>query len=207
MIVIIVLLALVLVAFLLFAMIGGEHEMRRILRFQRRRLRKTGVPSVLSLLTEVRTQKVKVPLADVRDLVISLQLGTSMEATLSNALNKAAEQFSARGVLGERLERHVEARLNTMSPQAVLEGLVQDLDSPQLTEVLERIRMAEDGGVSYNQVLRVSVDAIEEDIRGEIEQEIQKAPTRLTIPMVVGVFLPALVLGMIPLVGSVIRQM
>lgn len=192
----------------LLSAVGGEYGLRRILHFQRRRLKKTGgVPSILSLMTESSQKKLQVPLTDVRDLVISLQLGTSMEATLSNSLSRAAEQFAGRGALGERLQRHVEARLNTMSPQAVLQGLVDDFDCPQLAEVLERIRMAEDGGVSYNQVLRVSVDAIEEDIRAEIEQEIQKAPMRLTIPMVIGVFLPALVLGLIPLVGSALSQM
>ena len=197
------------VAFVVFlTSIGGEYQLKRIMRFQRRRLSQSGnVPSVLAMLTEKSGEKLAVPLADVRDLVISLQLGTSMESTLSNSLSRAADQFADRGALGDRLGRHVEARLNTMSPRAVLEGLVDDFECPQLTEVLERIGMAEEGGISYNQVLTVSVNAIEEDIRGEIEKEIQKAPTRLTIPMVVGVFLPALVLGMIPLVGSALTQM
>jgi hypothetical protein len=44
-------------------------------------------------------------------------------------------------------------------------------------------------------------------IVSEIEQSIQKAPITLTIPMVAGVFLPALVLGLIPLVVSGISQM
>jgi Flp pilus assembly protein TadB len=84
---------------------------------------------------------------------------------------------------------------------------VNDFDCPQLAEVLDRVRMASDGGVTYTQVLKVSADAIGEDMRSEIEQSIQKAPITLTIPMVAGVFLPALVLGLIPLVVSGISQM
>ena len=151
-------------------------------------------------------QKYKVNLADVRDLVITLQLGTSMEATLTGSLARAAILFAGRGILGERLRRQVDARLS-ISPEAVLEGLVNDFDCPPLAEVLDRVRMASDGGITYTQVLKVSADAIGEDMRSEIEQSIQKAPITLTIPMVAGVFLPALVLGLIPLVVSGISQM
>jgi hypothetical protein len=100
----------------------------------------------------------------------------------------------------------VEARLS-ISPQAVLQGLVEDFGSQQLQEVLERIDMADEGGVSYNRVLTVSADAIEEDIRSDIEQQIQRAPIRMTLPMVAGVFFPALILGLVPLLASGISQM
>ena len=67
--------------------------------------------------------------------------------------------------------------------------------------------MARDGGVSYERALAISVEAVEEDIRGLVELEIQQAPLKLTIPMVVGVFLPALVLGIIPLLSRVIETL
>lgn len=189
---------LILAFMVLISLTGADYQLKRIVHFQRRRLKGARAPSLLPILGETQQQKAKVPLADVRDLIISLQLGTSMEATLTGSLDRAAEQFAERGLLGERLRRHVDARLS-ISPEAVLEGLVEDFDCPQLVEVLERIRMASSGGISYHRVLSVSVSAIEEDMRGEIEREIQKAPTRLTIPMVVGVFFPALMLGLLPL--------
>ena len=89
----------------------------------------------------------------------------------------------------------------------MLEGLVEDFDCPQLAEVLDRIRMAADGGISYNRVLAVTVASIEEDLRGIVEKEIQKAPTRLTLPMVIGVFFPALILGLLPLMAFAVTQM
>jgi hypothetical protein len=67
--------------------------------------------------------------------------------------------------------------------------------------------MAEDGGVSYNQVLAVSAGSIEEDIRAATERAIQRAPTQLTVPMVGGVFFPALILGLLPLLGAAIGSM
>jgi tight adherence protein C len=188
------------------AVLRLDYQIKRIVLFQRRRLRRRRVGSVLPGLQRTATKKYHTSLSDVRDLVISLQLGTSLESTLTGSLARAAEQFAARGDLGERLRRHVESRLS-ISPQAVLEGLADDFDIQQLDEVLERVRMAEEGGVSYNRVLTVSADAIEEDIRGQIEEEIEKAPIRMTLPMVVGVFFPALILGLVPLLASGLSQM
>ena len=193
---------------LLTPLLGWDYQLKRIYHFQKRRLKGQRIQSILpSLLGESGTPKRKVPLSEVRDLIITLQLGTSMQATLTGSLERAAEQFRDRGELGERLNRHVEAKLHSVGPQAVFEGLVQDFDCPQLQEVLERIRMAEDGGISYTQVLAVSVSTIEEDIRGLVDQEIQKAPTRLTLPMIAGVFFPMLLLGLLPLVAVGMSQM
>ena len=188
-------------------MVGLDYHLRRIWQFQRRRIQDAVRREVsASMMSLGPGKKIPVPLADVRDLVISLQLGTSMQSTLTGSLDRAAEQFAGRGVLGERLRRHVDARLS-ISPEAVLEGLAQDLDCPQLTELLERIRMASEGGITYNHVLAVSVASIEEDMRSAIEQEIQRAPTRLTLPMVIGVFFPAILLGLLPLMASAMSQM
>jgi len=197
-----------LVLIVLMSLLGWDYQLKRIYHFQKRRFRGRKIQSILpELLGETETPKLKVPLSEVRDLVITLQLGTSMQATLTGSLERAAEQFRGRGDLGERLNRHVEAKLHSVGPQAVLEGLVHDFDCPQLEEVLERIRMAEDGGISYTQVLAVSVSTIEEDIRAVVDQEIQKAPTRLTLPMIAGVFFPALILGLLPLVAVGLGQM
>lgn len=202
----IVLVAVVLVGAMAVPLTGLDYHIRRIMLFQRRQRAKftSSTPAVLSIFQ--KPKKARVPLTDVRDLIISLQLGTSMESTLTGALAKAAEQFADRGVLGERLKKNVEARLS-ISPESVLEGLAEDLDCRQLDEVLERIRMAASGGVSYNRVLSVSASAIEEDIRSAVEQRIQKAPISLTPIMVAGVFFPALILLMWPLVASAVGQL
>ena len=202
----ILLVAVVLVGAMAIPLMGLDYHIRRIMLFQRRRRTKvtSTAPAFLSIFQ--KPKKVQVPLTDVRDLIISLQLGTSMESTLTGSLARAAEQFADRGVLGERLQKHVEARLS-ISPESVLEGLAEDLDCRQLNEVLERIRMAASGGVTYNRVLAVSASAIEEDIRGAVEQRIQKAPVSLTPLMVAGVFFPALVLLMWPLVASAMGQL
>ncbi len=191
---------------LIIPMVGLDYHLRRIWRFQKQRVKEKFRSDAPSFMALGPGKKLQVPLADVRDLVISLQLGTSMQSTLTGSLDRAAEQFAGRGVLGERLRRHVDARLS-ISPEAVLEGLAQDLDCRPLNELLERIRMASEGGITYNRVLAVSVASIEEDMRSAIEQEIRRAPTRLTLPMVIGVFFPAILLGLLPLLASAVSQM
>jgi hypothetical protein len=98
----------------------------------------------------------------------------------------------------------VEAKL-AASPEEVLLGLADDFDSAHLRDIVERLEMAREGGVSYERALSISVDAIEEDIRSQVEMAIQKAPTRLTIPMVVGVFGPPLLIGLVPLISRVLE--
>jgi hypothetical protein len=175
---------------------GLDYQIRRILRFQRRRFAKRPIPT----LAIFRRAKQPVSMITVRDFVVNLQLGTAMEATLSRALSQSAKQFANRGLFGQRLNRHVESRLS-ISPEAVLEGLVSDFDSTHLVDLLERVRMAADGGVSYNRIFTLTVDEIQEDIRSRLEQSIQRTPTRLAVVMTAGFFMPILVLLLVPLVA------
>jgi len=190
----------------LFLAAGGHYALRRVLRFQRDRRR--GSRSRSGLLQHDPGQERKalpVELRDIRDFAFNLQLGTSMEATLSGALEQTAYQFvSRKGIFGERLKRQVDAKLAS-SPEDVVQGLAEDFDSSHLRELLERLIMAREGGVSYERALSISVDSIEEDIRAQIEMEIQEAPTKLTIPMVLGIFGPPLVIGMLPLIAGMLE--
>jgi hypothetical protein len=136
----------------------------------------------------------------------SLQLAASLGETLSGGLAAAAEQFAHRGVFGDRLKRHVESRLS-ISPEAVLEGLAEDFDSEELRDLLSRLEMAREGGASISETLKVSAEEAESRIRDEIKQDIQRAPVTLTVPMAVGVFLPAIALSMYPLVSRLISSL
>ncbi len=190
----------------LFIAAGGHYALRRVWRFQRGRLRQRKSRSeILSRGLRQEAKALPVDLRDIRDLAFNLQLGTSLEATLSGALAQTADQFASRkGVFGERLKRQVDAKLAS-SPEDVILGLAEDFDSSHLRELLERLAMAREGGVSYERALSISVDSIEEDIRSRIEMDIQEAPTKLTLPMVVGIFGPPVILGTLPLLAGILR--
>jgi hypothetical protein len=55
--------------------------------------------------------------------------------------------------------------------------------------------------------LAVSADEVGSRIEDEIKRDIQRSPVRLTVPMAVGVFLPAIGLSMIPLVVGLVRNL
>lgn len=190
----------------LFLAAGGRDALARVLRFQRvrRKSRKASSP-LLPKGLGAKEETFPVDLRDIRDFAFNLQLGTSMEETLSGALAQTAEQFaSMKGVFGERLRRQVDARLAS-SPEDVILGLAEDFGSLHLRELLDRLEMAREGGVSYERALAISVDAIEEDIRSRIEMEIMEAPTKLTVPMVLGVFGPPIIIGMLPLIARMLE--
>lgn len=191
-------------AILVVAASGFDYTLERVWAFQRKRFRRFAEGSRARLLARLgRPQRYQVDLREIRDFVISLQLGTSMDETLSGALLRAAEQLKDRGAFGERLLKHVETQLS-IAPEDVIKGLAEDFHSEHLVDLVLRLEMARDGGISYERALSLSVSLIEEEIRGHLERDIQQIPIQLTLPMIVGVFLPAIVIGVFPLVLNVL---
>ena len=189
---------------LVVAAAGFDYTVQRVWAFQRKRLKRLedGVRARLRARFGQK-RRYEADLREIRDLMVSLQLGTSMDETLSKALLRAADQLKHRGTFGERLYKHVETRLS-IAPEDVIEGLAEDFGSEHLRELRLRLEMAREGGISYERALTLSVSLIEEEIRGHLERDIQQIPIQLTLPMIVGVFLPAIIIGIFPLVLNVL---
>jgi len=185
---------------------GIDYELRRIWSFQRKRFSRHAEERRTRLLTRLgRKQEYKADLTEIRDFAVSLQLGTSMNQTLSGSLIAAADQFKKRGIFGQRLDKHVESRLS-IAPEEVLKGLADDFKSDHLQLLPERLESARNGGITYDQALSITVAQVEDEIRGSIRNQIQQAPIRLTFPMIGGVFLAALILAIFPLLMSLITS-
>ncbi len=146
----------------------------------------------------------RVDLPLIRDFVGNLQLAMSLEETLSGALIRTAEQFQDRGIFGVRLMRHVRSRL-TIAPDAVIAALAKDFNSPELDNVVLRLDLARDSGLTAVDALNVSLEEIEHKIQMALERDIQRSPIYLTIPMVVGVFFATLALAAYPLVRGLLQ--
>jgi hypothetical protein len=193
-------LSLVLVVVALLIAIGGlDYPLLKIWSFQRKRVLHRAEQGRSRIMVRLgRPERYHVDLREIRDLVVSLELGTSMDQTLSGALSQAAQQFKHRGIFGERLEKQVEARLS-IAPEEVLKGLADDFQSEHLKNLPERLETARNGGFAYERALSLTASQVEEEIRGNLRREIQQMPIRLTFPMIGGVFLAALALGLYPL--------
>jgi hypothetical protein len=177
----------------------------RIIRFQRLRP-ELQLETVPVLRWFRRRRKLQVDPTEIRDFVVNLELATSLGQTLAGALVETAEQFAHRGVFGQRLKRHVATRL-VLSPEEVISGLLEDFGSSDLRDLLTRLERARAGGTSNIEALTLSVETIENNIRYEVERDIQRAPIILTIPMVVGVFFVALVITAYPLIVGTIQTL
>jgi hypothetical protein len=177
----------------------------RTVRFQRSRP-ELQVETMPVLRWFHRPRKFQVEPTEIRDFVVNLELATSLGQTLAGALVETAEQFANRGVFGQRLKRHVATRL-VLSPEDVIRGLIEDFGSSELIDLLTRLERARSGGTSNVEVLALSVEAIEDDIRVKVERDIQRAPIILTIPMVVGVFFVALVITAYPLIAILLESL
>lgn len=191
-------------ALLVLAAGGLDYALQRMWSFQRKRILLSFEVGRARLLARLgRPTHHRADLRRIRDFVIGLQLGTSLDETLSGALMRTTEQMEGTGIFGERLQRQVEARLS-IAPEEVIQGLAADFHSDHLSDLALRLELAREGGISYERALSLSVSMIEEDIRSDIEQEIQQLPIRLTLPMIVGVFLPAVIIGVFPLALNVL---
>jgi len=196
---------------LLFGASGLGYAVERVWRFQRRRLgwgvqRKRSGSKLQWFDRFQRERRFQASLPEIRDFVVNLRLVTSMGQTLSVALLQTADHFADKSIFGKRLKQHVESKL-VASPEEVIKGLAKDFESDQLDDTLRKLEAAREGKVSIIQALSLSVAAIEEEIRADIEREINQASTRLIFPMVVTVFGPVLVLGLYPLAVSLLDSL
>jgi len=197
---------LILVLVLVLAVTGLDYELWRAWRFQQRRLGlQIDLKTWFRRLWRRRT-RYRASLTDIRDLVVNLQLAVSLNEPLSAGLIVSARQLAGRGIFGERLKKQVDA-LVALDPEGVIKRLAEDFDSDELREVVRGLEAVKGGGVTNLEALTGAVKMIEAEIQAQIQRDIQAAPVRLTVPMVAGVFFPALLLGIIPLVVNLLRQL
>ncbi len=195
---------LVVAVVLLIPATGLDYTLQHVWSFRRRGWQQHWQKTRAQWLARLgRPQHYPIDLREVRDFIISLQLGTSMDETLSGALSHAAQQFKNRGIFGRRLLRRVETQLS-IAPEEVIKGLATDFASDDLRDLAQRLEMARDGGISYERALSLSIALVEEELRGNLQRDIQQTPIQLTVPMIVGVFLPAIIIGIFPLVLNVL---
>lgn len=187
-------------AFILLLIMGFLTVWPTYKKFQRkRRLAKLARFNPRNMWRRMRKKPTyEVDLPTVRDFVLTLQLSLSLAETLAGALVQGATQFGGRGVFGDRLTTRVRSQLQ-VEPEQVIAALAEDFENEHLFELSERLEMAHDGGLSYSEAVDATLDDIEEQIRIDVEKEIERAPVMLTIPMIIGVFFAALSLLGFPL--------
>lgn len=142
-------------------------------------------------------------LREIRDFITSLRLAVSMGETISQALLGMAEQ-EGESLFHERLRHHVRTKLAASTPEKVLGALAGDFRSPEIGALLRQLSAARGGGLSYGEALRASAQRVEEEMVQAAEYAIEEAPTRLVLPMLIGLFPTIVVLVLYPLAMALI---
>lgn len=160
-----------------------------------------GPTSQLNKKVEARQKSIQRALPDVMDLlVISVEAGLGFEQALdrviANVPGELSDEFSR--VLGE-------SRAGSSRADA-LRAMDQRCDTPEIRSFVMAMIQADQFGVSIGRVLRSQADELRVKRRQRAQEQAQKAPVKMMIPMVFCIF-PALFVVVIgPAIINIIQN-
>ncbi len=128
---------------------------------------------------------------EVAELVESLRLYLAVASSPGAALTLALNEERA-GIVWRRLRRHRDI-LYLSGIEAVLSRVAVEVDSPDLHRLLARLRAAQAGSGAFTPALQAAAADLAAELRREIEEVIEAAPTRLILPLI-ALFLPPLLM-------------
>lgn len=145
-----------------------------------------GPTSSLNKKVEARQKAIRLALPDVMDLlVISVEAGLGFEQALDRVINNVPGELSDEftRVLGE-------SRAGSSRADA-LRAMEERCDTPEVRSFVLAMIQADTFGVSIGRVLRAQADELRVKRRQRAQEQAQKAPVKMMIPMVFCIF-PAL---------------
>jgi tight adherence protein C len=114
--------------------------------------------------------------------VVTVEAGLGFEM----ALKRVSEKME--GALAEEFQRvNQEIKLGATRRQA-LNNLLERVKVEELNSLVSAIIQAGEMGASIGQVLRIQADQMRTERRQSIEEQAQKAPVKMLIPMVMFIF-------------------
>jgi tight adherence protein C len=139
-------------------------------------------------------------------LIEAIRLRLAFGGNLGTALRFLADEPGHEGILYERLRAYRDL-MTVRGPEIVLERLAADLRSADLTMLLRRVRAARRGGATYEDALRSATAEVTEETTRRAEMEVEGAPLRLLLPMLVFLLPPVLAVVLYPPAYDVIEQL
>ena len=150
-------------------------------------------------------------LIEIRRLLADLAVALRYEASPGKALAMAAARddpstrFASGGLVHRRLRAFLAGR--QAEPEKVLARLADDLRSLELQRLVRRMSAARRGGLAFERALSLALDEVVEESEAAADAEIESAPEKLNLPMIVALMTPALILLVFPVGFYVLAQL
>ena len=147
-------------------------------------------------------------LGQLRQLLIDVRLHMSLRGSLLLGLENIV-QTTGEERLVYRLLRLRMSGGQVKSALNVFQQMAQDLKSPHLTRIVQRIQAAQQSGgaLGVDQAVAASIDELTDEINGQTEEQMQRLPLRITLlamPFLLG---PIVILFFYPLVDRILRTL
>ena len=147
-------------------------------------------------------------LGQLRQLLIDVRLHMSLRGSLLLGLENIV-QTTAEDRLVYRLLRLRMSGGQVRSALDVFQQMAQDLKSPHLTRIAQRIQAAQQSGgvLGVDQAVATSIDELTDEINGQTEEQMQRLPLRITLlamPFLLG---PIVILFFYPLVDRILQTL
>lgn len=146
--------------------------------------------------------------AQVRQLLVDIRLHMSLAGSLLLGLENIARTTGETSPVYRALQRRMSGG-SARSGLDVLHLLAGDLRSLHLMRVAQRVQSAQQssGMVGVDQAIASSIEELNEEIAGQVEEQMQQMPTRITLlamPFLLG---PIVILLFYPLVDRILHTL
>lgn len=146
--------------------------------------------------------------AQVRQLLVDIRLHMSLAGSLLLGLENIARTTAETSPVYRALQRRMSGG-SAKSGLDVLQLLGNDLKSLHLMRVAQRVQSAQQssGVIGVDQAIANSIEELNEEIAGQVEEQMQQMPTRITLlamPFLLG---PIVLLLFYPLVDRILSTL
>ncbi len=134
-------------------------------------------------------------------LVVSAEAGLGFDMALKRVVDKME------GALSEEFRRVMEEIKLGAPRKRALRNMTTRVEVDELQSFVSAVIQAEELGASIGEVLRVQADQMRTERRQQIEEQAQKAPVKMLIPMVIFIFPTIFIAVLGPVTLKVVNQM
>lgn len=139
---------------------------------------------------------------EIADLVERLRLYLGFATTPGTALRLTIDD-APDGILWEHLRRQRDT-LRVTGAEVVLEQVATQLHVSALRRLVARVRAAQAGSTKLTEALHAATEELTRDLRRDMEEQVEAAPTRLLIPMLILLMVPLLIIVLTPPVQTLL---